>query len=72
MPFGIVDEENLLRFDRSPRDGFLKDAEVRFFEAHLKGENPFVKNSNNGKGRQDVVEVKRIGVGEEPESPSSL
>jgi hypothetical protein len=30
MAFGVVNEEDLLRFDGGPLDGFLKDLGVRF------------------------------------------
>jgi hypothetical protein len=36
------------------------------------GQNPLIKDPDDGKFRKDVVEVERVGVREKPELPSLL
>ena len=48
MAFGVINEEDLLRFDGGPLDGLLKDLGVRFLKSHFIGENPLLERGNDG------------------------
>jgi hypothetical protein len=68
--FYIVDKKYLFGFDRCPLHGRLKDFDSRFLKSHLVGQNPFIKDLDDGEFGEDIVKMKRIGVGKKAEPPS--
>ncbi len=62
MLLQVIDKQDLARVDPGPFDGLLKDLDCGFFESHLMGQDPPVKDVNDRKFREDVFEMKGIGV----------
>jgi hypothetical protein len=67
VPPGIVDKEDLLRLYRCPFDGPPEDLHGGFLKSHLVRKDPFFKGPEDGEFREDIVEVKGVGIGKKSE-----
>src|SRR3990170_4836256 len=72
MRLDIIDKQYFSWIDRSPGNRRLENPNLRFSEPHLMRQDPLVKRPEDGEFRQDIAEVKGIGIGKKAEPVCSL